>query len=145
MTSTLRLVLIEHVLVRLARYGSGLKANLLEKLNGVLWEPLGPRWTGGFLSAEAHIRPPYDRLEIPLPVFDFALKDDAALRPLQMARAAPRVYRPMFRAIYHWVFNLEFSATSAERNAARSLVQYFSDLRLCLEHHYSSLSGSGKE
>ncbi|KAH7962534.1 neprilysin-1 [Rhipicephalus sanguineus] len=197
MASTLRLVLIEHVLVRLARYGSGLKANLLEKLNGVSWEPLAPRglnenastlaafldglylnnartstaqffytwirkslekrlmahmtsrasfqgWTGGFLSAEAHMGPPYNRLEIPLPVFDLSLKDDVALRPLQMARAAPRVYRPMFRAIYHWVFNLEFAATSAERNAGHSLVQYFSDLRLCLEHQYSSLSGMEK-
>ncbi|XP_075537619.1 membrane metallo-endopeptidase-like 1 [Dermacentor variabilis] len=194
LVSTLRLVVIEHVLVRLARFGSGLKANLLELLNAVSWEPLAPRglqenastlaayldgiyknnartstaqffytwirkslekrlmahmssrasfqgWTGGFLSAEAHMGPPYNRLEIPLPVFDLSLKDDAALRPLQVARAAPRVYRPVFRAIYHWVFNLEFSGM---RGGVHSLVQGFSDLRLCLERQYGSLSWAEK-
>ncbi|XP_050044871.2 neprilysin-like [Dermacentor andersoni] len=194
LVSTLRLVVIEHVLVRLARFGSGLKANLLELLNAVSWEPLAPRglqenastlaaylddiyknnartstaqffytwirkslekrlmthmssrasfqgWTGGFLSAEAHMGPPYNRLEIPLPVFDLSLKDDAALRPLQVARAAPRVYRPVFRAIYHWVFNLEFSGM---HGGVHSLVQGFSDLRLCLERQYGSLSWEEK-
>lgn len=197
LVSTLRLVLIEHVLVRLARFGSGLKASLLELLNAVSWEPLAPRslqenastlaayldgiytnngrtstaqffytwirkslekrlmthmssrasfqgWTGGFLSAEAHIEPPYNRLEIPLPVFDLSLKDDAALRPLQVARAAPRIYRPVFRAIYHWVFNLEFAVSSGNRGGVHSLVQGFSDLRLCLERQYGSLSWAEK-
>ncbi|KAH6940212.1 hypothetical protein HPB50_026334 [Hyalomma asiaticum] len=180
MASTLRLVLIEHVLVRLARFGSSLKANLLEKLNAVSWEPLAPRglkenastlaafldgtylsnartstaqffytwirksfekrlmahmtsrssfqgWTGGFLSAEAHMGPPYNLLEIPLPVFDLSLKGRrcAAAPPHGQSRASSPPPEP-------------------NASAAHSLAQGFSDLRLCLERQYSSLPWTEK-
>ncbi|KAK8785131.1 hypothetical protein V5799_008504 [Amblyomma americanum] len=197
MVSALRLVLIEHVLVRLTRFNSELKAHLLDRLNSISWEALSPRalqnvssriayldgiylsnartstaqffytwirkslekrlltrmsshtaypgWTGGFLTAEGHMEPPFERVEIPLPVFDLLVKDDPALRPLQMARAAPRIYRAVFRAIYHWVFNFEFSANTGAEGRSRSLAQSMQDLRHCLEEQYGSLSWPEKD
>lgn len=98
-------------------------------------------WTGGFLSAEGRLEPPYVRLEIPLPVFDLYLNHDPALRPLQIARAAPRVYRPLFRAVYHWVYNFDYDAPMERRG--RGLAKSLQDLRLCLEHQYALLPWAG--
>ncbi|XP_065296389.1 phosphate-regulating neutral endopeptidase PHEX-like isoform X1 [Dermacentor albipictus] len=97
-----------------------------------------PGWTGGFLSAESRLPPPYERLEIPLPVFDLFLNEDPSLRPFQMARAGPRVYRSLLRAVYHWAYNFERGSNAA----GTGLAQRMSELRRCLERQYSALSWS---
>ncbi|XP_075723762.1 phosphate-regulating neutral endopeptidase PHEX-like [Rhipicephalus microplus] len=97
-----------------------------------------PGWTGGFLSAESQLPPPYERLEIPLPVFDFFLNEDPSLRPLQMARAGTRVYRPLLRAVYHWAYNFECGSNAY--GAETALSRRMNDLRRCLKRQYSTLS-----
>ncbi|KAK8779984.1 hypothetical protein V5799_018676 [Amblyomma americanum] len=99
-----------------------------------------PGWTGSFLSAESRLPPPYERLEIPLPVFDFFLNEDPALRPFQMARAAPKIYRSLFRAVYHWAYNFEHGSTNAKTERGADLARRLDELRLCLERHYTSLA-----
>ncbi|CAN7997342.1 unnamed protein product [Ixodes hexagonus] len=94
-------------------------------------------WTGGFLSAEARLEPPYERIEIPSPVFDFFLNKDPKLQPLQAARVAPKIYRSLFRTIYHWIYNFEFeNGTDVARN--------LEELRLCLGDQYAALLWLGK-
>ncbi|KAH7964391.1 hypothetical protein HPB51_027369 [Rhipicephalus microplus] len=97
-----------------------------------------PGWTGGFLSAESQLPPPYERLEIPLPVFDFFLNEDPSLRPLQMARAGTKVYRPLLRAVYHWAYNFERGSNAYVAETALS--RRMNNLRRCLKRQYSSLS-----
>ncbi|CAN7997998.1 unnamed protein product [Ixodes pacificus] len=91
-----------------------------------------PGWTGGFLSAEPRLEPPYESIEIPPPVFDFFLDKDPALRPIQAARVAPKIYRSLFRTIYHWIYNFEFENGT-------HVARHLEDLRLCLESQYSAL------
>ncbi|KAH6939836.1 hypothetical protein HPB50_021881 [Hyalomma asiaticum] len=97
-------------------------------------------WTGGFLSAESRLVPPYDRLEIPLPVFDLFLNADPALRPLQLARAAPKLYRSMLRAVYHWAYNFEHSVAEDKETGSGSVTRRLDELRLCLERQYSAVA-----
>ncbi|KAL3222390.1 hypothetical protein MRX96_028418 [Rhipicephalus microplus] len=97
-----------------------------------------PGWTGGFLSAESQLPPPYERLEIPLPVFDFFLNEDPSLRPLQMARVGTKVYRPLLRAVYHWAYNFERGSNAY--GAETALSRRMNDLRRCLKRQYSALS-----
>ncbi|KAL1420141.1 hypothetical protein MTO96_024598 [Rhipicephalus appendiculatus] len=157
MVSTLRAVLLESVQTRLGLKSSELWAHLRDKLNAVSWEPLSPpalemaavraaatRGTrdglGGFLSAESRLVPPYDRLEIPLPVFDLFLNADPALRPLQLARAAPKLYRSLLRAVYHWAYNFEHSVAEDKETDGGSLTRRLDELRLCLERQYSAVA-----
>ncbi|KAH7962038.1 neprilysin-2 [Rhipicephalus sanguineus] len=99
-----------------------------------------PGWTGGFLSAESRLVPPYDRLEIPLPVFDLFLNADPALRPLQLARAAPKLYRSLLRAVYHWAYNFEHSVAEDKETGGGSVTHRLDELRLCLERQYSAVA-----
>ncbi|KAH7965480.1 hypothetical protein HPB49_008369 [Dermacentor silvarum] len=103
-----------------------------------------PGWTGGFLSAESRLAPPYDRLEIPLPVFDLFLNADPALRPLQLARAGPKVYRSLLRAVYHWAYNFEHSFAEDKETGGRSATDRFDALRLCLERQYAAVAWSDR-
>ncbi|XP_064454953.1 neprilysin-2-like [Ornithodoros turicata] len=91
-----------------------------------------PGWQGGFLSSSSSLHFPYERLEIPLPVFDFFMRSDPALRPLHLPRVGPKVYRSLFRAIYHWMFNFDYSQL-------RGSTRIFDQLRDCLAQQYSSL------
>ncbi|XP_077553542.1 phosphate-regulating neutral endopeptidase PHEX-like [Haemaphysalis longicornis] len=100
-----------------------------------------PGWTGGFLGAESHLPPPYDRLEIPLPVFDFFLDADPRLRPLQLARAAPKVYRSLLRAMYHLAYNFENTDMDDRKiDSSAGFVHTLDELRLCLERQYTALA-----
>ncbi|KAG0425732.1 hypothetical protein HPB47_027110, partial [Ixodes persulcatus] len=54
------------------------------------------------------------------------MKDDKA------ARVAPKIYKSLFRTIYHWIYNFEFE------NGTR-VARHLEDLRLCLESQYSAL------
>lgn len=109
---------------------------LLTQINSRMADP---GWTGGFLAAESRLGPPYERIEIPLPVFDFFMNSEPALRPLQLPRAAPKIYRSLFKAIYHWIYNFEF-----ENERDHSLAHSLKSLRLCLERQYSSLTWTDK-
>ncbi|CAN7987876.1 unnamed protein product, partial [Ixodes pacificus] len=98
-----------------------------------------PGWTGGFLTTDAKLGPPFERIEIPLPVFDFYLNKDPSLRPLHVPRAAPRIYRSLFRAIYHWIYNFEF-----EKERGYSVTHNLDDLRSCLERQYGAMVWADK-
>ncbi|CAN7986712.1 unnamed protein product [Ixodes hexagonus] len=98
-----------------------------------------PGWTGGFLTTKAKLGPPFERIEIPLPVFDFFIKEDPSLRPLHVPRAASRIYRSLFRAIYHWVYNFEF-----EKEHSHGVTQSLDELRSCLERQYGAMVWADK-
>ncbi|KAG0413977.1 hypothetical protein HPB47_008880 [Ixodes persulcatus] len=98
-----------------------------------------PGWMGGFLTTDAKLGPPFERIEIPLPVFDFYLNKDPSLRPLHVPRAAPRIYRSLFRAIYHWIYNFEF-----KKERGYSVTHNLDDLRSCLERQYGAMVWADK-
>ncbi|KAK8770353.1 hypothetical protein V5799_013187 [Amblyomma americanum] len=116
-----------------------LEKKLMSRMNPREGAAVYPGWTGRFLSAESRLAPPYDRLEIPLPVFDLFLNEDASLRPLQLARAAPKVYRSLLRAVYHWAFNFEHGGGDKE-SGGESLAWSLDQLRVCLERQYAALA-----
>ncbi|KAL3218427.1 hypothetical protein MRX96_005933 [Rhipicephalus microplus] len=90
-------------------------------------------WTGGFLNAWATLDPPYDHLEIPLPVFDFMMPNDSSTAHLHLPRVGPRVYRELHRFLWHEAINFDLERPASEES------HYFDRLRRCLENQYRDI------
>ncbi|XP_075558551.1 membrane metallo-endopeptidase-like 1 [Dermacentor variabilis] len=90
-------------------------------------------WTGGFLNAWATLDPPYDHLEIPLPVFDFMMPNDSSITHLHLPRVGPRVYRELQRFLWHEAINFDLKRSASEES------HYFDRLRHCLENQYRDI------
>ncbi|KAG0422359.1 hypothetical protein HPB47_001803 [Ixodes persulcatus] len=91
-------------------------------------------WTGGFLRTWATLSPPYRHLEIPLPVFDFVMSNDSSVSHLHVPRVGPRLFRELYRLLYHEAINFDLSKVSADES------RYLDAVRLCLEKQYKELS-----
>ncbi|KAK8775380.1 hypothetical protein V5799_031274 [Amblyomma americanum] len=90
-------------------------------------------WTGGFLKAWATLDPPYDHLEIPLPVFDFMMPNDSSMTHLHVPRVGPRVYRELHRFLWHEAVNFDLEKPASEES------HYFDRLRSCLQNQYRNI------
>ncbi|XP_064472516.1 membrane metallo-endopeptidase-like 1 [Ornithodoros turicata] len=108
-----------------------LRTSALKRRQMLFTQPTA--WSGGFLSTSATLAPPYRQLEIPLPVFDFLMSNDSSVAHLQIPRVGPRVYRELFRFMYHEAINFDL-----ERQVHDD-VRYLSNLRQCLERQYREL------
>ncbi|CAN7994198.1 unnamed protein product [Ixodes hexagonus] len=91
-------------------------------------------WTGGFLRTWATLSPPYRHLEIPLPVFDFMMSNDSSVSHLHVPRVGPRVFRELYRLVYHEAINFDLDRASSDES------RYIDAARLCLERQYKELS-----
>ncbi|EEC08200.1 zinc metalloprotease, putative [Ixodes scapularis] len=98
-------------------------------------------WSGGFLSALPRLEPPFRRLELPLPVFNLALTDDASVRHFQIPRVAPRVYAELLRFLYHRALNNKGNLTDAAEDPAAM----FERVRACVREQYAPLRSSPAE
>ncbi|XP_077564940.1 neprilysin-2-like [Haemaphysalis longicornis] len=90
-------------------------------------------WTGGFLNAQVTLEPPYDHLEIPLPVFDFMMTNDSSITHLHLPRVGPRVFRELHRLVWHEAINFDLARPVSEE------ARYFGRLRRCLENQYRDI------
>ncbi|CAN7937312.1 unnamed protein product [Ixodes hexagonus] len=90
-------------------------------------------WKNGFLRAFPTLESPYLQLEIPLPVFDFIMSSHVSVQLLHVPRVAWRVYRSLYRFIYHWAYTFYFHTTATDP------VSILENIRGCLRADYSQL------
>ncbi|KAL1477974.1 hypothetical protein MTO96_035323 [Rhipicephalus appendiculatus] len=131
-------------------YSNMFKQHATNQVKDIYWEALMPywlseqkaaesyaegltSWTGGFLNAWATLDPPYDHLEIPLPVFDFMMPNDSSTAHLHLPRVGPRVYRELHRFLWHEAINYDLERPASEES------HYFDRLRRCLENQYRDI------
>lgn len=90
-------------------------------------------WKGGYLRTVPHLAPPYQHLEIPLPVFDFFMSSHASVQLLHIPRVAPRLYHTLYRLVYYWAYTFYFHTTMTDP------VSVLENIRGCLQADYSRL------
>ncbi|CAN7982985.1 unnamed protein product [Ixodes pacificus] len=90
-------------------------------------------WKRGFLRAFPSLDSPYQQLEIPLPVFDFIMSSHVSVQLLHVPRVAWRVYRSLYRFIYHWAYTFYLHTT------ANDPVSILENIRGCLRADYGQL------
>ncbi|KAH7957269.1 hypothetical protein HPB52_016982 [Rhipicephalus sanguineus] len=99
-------------------------------------EDLRAGWNKGSLNAWPHLGAPFRHLEIPLPVFDFAMPIDRRLRKFHIARVGTRIYWSLFKYIYFLAYGFYLNTTWSDPASV------FENLRGCLQKDYARMSAS---